>query len=95
MTDKVPTHTAVKAARLSASLSQGAAAALVHVSRHSWQTYEAGTTQMKLGLWELFLFKTGQIWLKPVPVSVSRPRSKRSGRPENLTPFVAQHAKDM
>lgn len=92
MIDKIPTAESVKKSRKSIRLSQAAAAALVYVSRHSWQKYESGETQIKLGLWELFLFKTGQLFLKPtIP---DRARSKHPGRAENLTPYVAKKAKE-
>lgn len=92
MTDKRPTADNIKQARANRKLSQSAAADLIYVSRHSWQMYESGDTQIKLGLWELFLFKTGQLFLKPtIP---DRARSKHPGRVENLTPYVAKRTKE-
>lgn len=85
--DRQPTPQNIRKARLNRSLSEGAAGELIYVSRESWRLYEKGTTKMKLGLWELFLFKTGQLWLKPIVEE--KPRAKRRGRIENLRPFAA------
>lgn len=85
--DRQPTPQNIRSTRLSLSLSETAAGELIHVSRESWRLYEKGTTKMKLGLWELFLMKTGQLWLKPVVAA--RPKAKRPGRIENLRPFGA------
>lgn len=85
--DRQPTPENIRKARKNRGLSEGAAGELIYVSRESWRLYEKGTTKIKLGLWELFLFKTGQLWLKPV-VEV-RPKARRHGRVENLRPFAA------
>lgn len=85
--DRQPTPENIRKARTNRGLSEGAAGELIYVSRESWRLYEKGTTKIKLGLWELFLFKTGQLWLKPV-VEV-RPKARRHGRVENLRPFAA------
>lgn len=85
--DRQPTPENIRKARKNRGLSESAAGELIYVSRESWRLYEKGTTKIKLGLWELFLFKTGQLWLKPV-VEV-RPKARRHGRVENLRPFAA------
>jgi len=85
--DREPTPDNIRQARKNRGLSESAAGELIYVSRESWRLYEKGTTKIKLGLWELFLFKTGQIWLKPVVEP--RPKAKRRGRVENLRPFRA------
>lgn len=83
-----PTPENVRQARRAADLSERAAGELVYVSRQSWGKYENGTTRMKLGLWELFLFKTGQLWIKPTVDAKRAPKSR--GRVENLRPFAAR-----
>lgn len=85
--DRQPTPENIRKARKNRGLSESAAGELIYVSRESWRLYEKGTTKIKLGLWELFLFKTGQLWLKPV-VEL-RPKAKRHGRIENLRSFAA------
>jgi hypothetical protein len=90
--DRQPTPQNIRKARLNMSLSESAAGELIYVSRESWRLYEKGTTQIKLGLWELFLFKTGQIWLKPVVEA--RPKARRPGRTENLRPFAANSVRN-
>ncbi|MBV4524363.1 helix-turn-helix transcriptional regulator [Pseudomonas sp. SWRI74] len=85
--DRQPSPQNIRKARKNRNLSESAAGELIYVSRESWRLYEKGTTKMKLGLWELFLFKTGQLWIKPI-VEV-RPKSIRAGRVENLRPFGA------
>jgi DNA-binding XRE family transcriptional regulator len=85
--DRQPTPQNIRKARKNRNLSESAAGELIYVSRESWRLYEKGTTKMKLGLWELFLFKTGQLWIKPI-VEV-RPKASRPGRIENLRPFMA------
>jgi len=84
-----PAPAVIRASRSEAGLSQDASAALIHVSRQSWQKYESGTVAMKLGLWELYQFKTGQIWVRPLPLKKQR-ATLRQGRQENLTPFTAK-----
>lgn len=86
-----PDKAAIKEARKVAGLSQSEAGAVVYVSRRAWQKYEDGTNAMKLGLWELFRFKTGQIWVVPLPIAPKpKKSSRRLGRPANLTPFKAK-----
>ncbi|QIB09002.1 hypothetical protein GZ982_30095 (plasmid) [Pseudomonas fluorescens] len=85
--DRQPTPQNIRKARKNVNLSETAAGELIYVSRESWRLYEKGATKIKLGLWELFLFKTGQLWLKPVVEK--RPKAIRRGRPENLRPFTA------
>lgn len=88
MKDKEPTAANIKQARKNARLSQQDAADLVHLSRSSWLAYERGVSTIKIGIWELFLFKTGQMCIKQ---QAPAPR-RRPGRVQNLTPFVAQKA---
>lgn len=85
----VPTPEAIRASRKQAGLSQRASAELVHVCRRSWQSYEKGKAEIKLGLWELYLFKTGQIWVKPVALKTEKTPTRRPGRAANLRPYVA------
>lgn len=85
-----PTASQVMQGRRVAGLSQRASASLIYVSRRAWQTYEDGTVKMKLGLWELYQFKTGQLWGSLPPVTVGKRTTLRQGRPENLTPFKAK-----
>lgn len=85
-----PTAAQVKQSRATAGLSQRRSADLIHVSRRAWQTYEDGTVAMKLGLWELYQFKTGQIWVRPLPLKQERRATLRQGRPENLKPIRAK-----
>jgi DNA-binding transcriptional regulator YiaG len=51
----------VKAARASAGLTQAAAARLISNSIDNWQNWEQGRNSMRLGLYELFLLKTGKL----------------------------------
>lgn len=48
----------IKSARLTAGLSQTAAAELVHTTCRVWQQWEAGDRRMHPAFWELFLLKT-------------------------------------
>jgi len=86
----VPTPTAdqVRTARKNAGLSQRSAGEVVYLSRRAWQTYEEGITEIKLAVWELFLFKTGQLFLRPLSVA---PKTRRAhpGRVQNLRPRAA------
>jgi DNA-binding transcriptional regulator YiaG len=52
-----PTHEEIRAAREAASLTQTAAAELIHSTLRTWQDWEAGIARMHPGLWELFLVK--------------------------------------
>jgi predicted transcriptional regulator len=85
----IPTHDQVRESRALAGLSQRASATLIHVSRRSWQCYEDGSAKMKLGLWELYQFKTGQLWVKPIALKQDKKAVRRTGRAANLTPFKA------
>lgn len=85
-----PTAAQVKQSRAAAGISQRRSADLIYVSRRAWQTYEDGTVAMKLGLWELYQFKTGQLWVRPLPLKQERRATLRQGRPENLTPIRAK-----
>lgn len=50
----------VRAARETSSLTQTAAAVLVHTSLRAWQQWEAGDRRMHPAIWELFRIKTGK-----------------------------------
>ncbi len=85
----LPTGAEVRAARKSVGLSQSAAAELVYLSRRAWQTYEEEVTPIKLGLWELFLFKTGQLFIKPTAAVIGvKVKRAHPGRVENLRPLA-------
>lgn len=58
-----PTKEQIKAGRLAARLTQQEAAAVVYMSYRGWQNWELGG-KVNLGLWELFLHKTGQVKIK-------------------------------
>jgi DNA-binding XRE family transcriptional regulator len=89
-----PNVAAIKQARNLAGLSQSRAASTVYVSKRAWQTYEDGTVTMKVGLWELFLFKTGQLFLAPLVFRSDKKTTRHTGKPENLTPYQAQANKE-
>ena len=56
-----PTPEEIKAARLTAGLTQAEAGAVVHSpSRRAWQNWERGESKIPMAEWELFLIKTGQ-----------------------------------
>lgn len=62
-----PLPEAIRAARQSVDLTQAQAAAVVHSpSYRTWQDWELGKTPMPIGLWELFLLKTGQVELRHI-----------------------------
>ncbi len=83
-----PTPQNIRQIRLELRLSETAAGDVIYVSRESWRLYEKGETKIKLGLWELFLIKTGCLWLQPK--GAKQPKaSGRRGRVENLRPFMA------
>lgn len=54
---KLPTAQRVREARAQYDLSPDEAAELVHVTTNAWYKWEAGTRQMDLARWELFLIK--------------------------------------
>lgn len=54
---KPPKPDAIRAARIAAGLTQKQAAALIYAKPRIWQYYEAGTVEMPLVCWELFLLK--------------------------------------
>jgi len=85
----VPSQDQVRELRLRTGLSQRQSATLIHVSRRSWQCYEDGSAKIKLGLWELYQFKTGQIWALPFAVNKAKASTRHQGRAANLTPFKA------
>jgi len=89
-----PDMAAIKQARNLAGLSQSSAASAVYVSKRAWQTYEDGTVAMKAGLWELFLFKTGQLFLAPLVFKATKKTTRHTGKPENLTPYQAKATKE-
>ncbi len=49
----------IKRLRVYYGFTQKEAADSVHVTIRTWQWWEAGDRQMPLGLWELFVIKTG------------------------------------
>ncbi|MGL4574548.1 MAG: helix-turn-helix domain-containing protein [Burkholderiaceae bacterium] len=54
-----PTPAEIKDARIRAHLTQQAAAELVHrATRGRWAAWEAGTHEIDLAVWELFLIKS-------------------------------------
>lgn len=55
-----PHRDALRKKRLSAHLTQTAAAALVYVALRTWQSWEAGDP-MPPGLWELFCIKVDKL----------------------------------
>ena len=63
MTDskkKPPTPEEIREARVNSGLTQTEAAHKVQASLRGWQQWEAGHRAMPLGLFELFMLKTGQ-----------------------------------
>jgi DNA-binding transcriptional regulator YiaG len=55
-----PTPTEIKDARIRAHLTQAQASSLVHrKSQSRWAEWEAGKHAIDLGVWELFLIKSG------------------------------------
>lgn len=66
-----PAPALIKATRKAARLTQTAAADLIYSKKRTWQDWEAGTTDMHPGLWELFVSKAP-------PVALAAPgRAKR------------------
>ena len=63
MTDPKPHHPtpdAIRQARTAVGFTQTEAAHTVRGSLRGWQQWEAGDRAMPLGLFELFMLKTGQ-----------------------------------
>lgn len=62
---RVPTHAELAQVRASLGLTQRECAELARVSTRSWENYESPTsrTRIKFGTWELFLIKSGSLWL--------------------------------
>lgn len=60
ITQQSPVPTAIRDARAVAELTQTEAGQIVRVSLRTWQRWEAGDRTMPLGLFELFMLKTGQ-----------------------------------
>jgi len=56
----MPKPAEIIAARKAAKLTQQEAANIVGVHSTSWQRWEYGTSNMRQGLWELFLSKTNK-----------------------------------
>lgn len=56
-----PCKEAIRAARVSAGLTQAEAATLIHRRRERWAEFESGARNMGLESWELFLIKSGQM----------------------------------
>lgn len=70
-----PLPLAIRAARHRAGLTQAQAAEVVHSpSYRTWQDWESGATPMPIGLWELFLLKTGQMKVEVVALPEEAPR---------------------
>lgn len=69
-----PSPFQIRAARKAAQLTQAQAAEVVYSpSYRTWQDWERGETPMPIGLWELFMLKTGQMLLA---VSEEAPRKE-------------------
>lgn len=62
---RTPTPDELAQYRARLRLTQRKCAELVHVSLRSWEGYESptGKTRIPLGTWELFLIKSGSLWL--------------------------------
>lgn len=58
--DAPPSGQCVREARTKYDLTAEAAAELVHATANAWWKWEAGTRQMDLARWELFLLKVGE-----------------------------------
>jgi len=54
-----PAH--VRHIRLQARMTQRQAARLIHLSLHTWQRIERGTSRIHPGLWELFCRKLAEL----------------------------------
>ena len=54
---KNPTPETIKKTRLKTSITQTAAAALLHTTCRTWQQWEAGDRRMHPAFWELFTIK--------------------------------------
>lgn len=90
----IPDCAQIRASRHQAGLSQRESATLIYVSRRSWQSYENGDAEIKLGLWELYQFKTGQLWVKPAELKTESKPSRRQGRPTNLKPYKSKQVQE-
>lgn len=67
----------IRAARQAVGLTQGQAADVVHSpSYRTWQDWELGKASMPIGLWELFLLKTGQMQMHVLAAPDVPPRNK-------------------
>jgi len=70
-----PLPMAIRSARKKAGLTQAQAAAVVYSpSYRTWQDWESGKTPMPIGLWELFMLKTGQMQVQIVEAPEAAPR---------------------
>ena len=70
-----PTADQIRLARLTAGLTQKAAADLIHATERAWQEWEAGNRRMHPGLWELYQLKTHMWQGRALRVGQGTPRS--------------------
>ena len=61
----LPNAEQIRKARVSAGLTQRAAAELVGLTTRAWQYYESGKTRIKLPTWRLFCAETSESEPKP------------------------------
>lgn len=57
-----PTSKQIRGLRTRYGLTQTEAAALVYSALRTWQEWEAGTSRMHPGLWELWKLKTATLY---------------------------------
>jgi DNA-binding XRE family transcriptional regulator len=55
----IPKAVEIKHLRIFYGFTQREAAHAVHVTSRTWQWWESGDRKMPVGLWELFVIKTG------------------------------------
>lgn len=55
-----PAPADVRAARISAGMTQSTAAGLVHANLRAWQMWEAGDRRMHPAMWELWQIKSAR-----------------------------------
>ena len=75
-----PTTEQLKALRLSAGLSQPAAAALVHSTKRTWQDWESGPTVMHAALYELFCLRISRGLFTVAPLKSPKPHQIAQAR---------------
>ena len=65
-----PTPDQVKAVRSKLGWSAQKSANFVHISQQTWSQYDRGVTGMPVGLWNLFLVKSGELrpTVKDIPI---------------------------